>query len=104
MGSKPRVNVERSHALLGRTDPERLLFAALTRDLPEGGSREVYWRALASADAEGRLRVEPDPRLDSSLQAPLAAANALVRRPAGAAPAGIGELVETLLIGPIAAP
>ena len=89
-------------ALLGRGDVGRPLFAALTRDLPEGGSREVYWRARVSADDEGRLHVEPDPRLDSSLQMPLAAANALVRRLPGAPPAAAGEMVETLLIGPIA--
>ena len=68
------------HALLGRAEADRPLFAALTRDLPEGGSREVYWRARLGADAGGRLRVEPDMRLDSSLQTPLAAANALLRR------------------------
>jgi molybdopterin molybdotransferase len=89
------------HALLGRTETQRPLFAALTAALPEGGSREVYWRAFLSADSGGRLHVEPDLRLDSSLQAPLAAANALIRRPAGTAPAGVGELVETLLIRPI---
>ncbi|HEX8062872.1 MAG TPA: molybdopterin molybdotransferase MoeA [Allosphingosinicella sp.] len=92
------------HALLGRTGTGRPLFAALTCELPEGDRREVYLRASVSADAGGRLNVEPDLRLDSSLQVPLAAANALVRRPAGAAAAGIGALVETLLIGPIAAP
>jgi molybdopterin molybdotransferase len=90
------------HALLGRTDRDRRLFAALTRDLPEGGSREVWWRARVRADSEGRLHVEPDARLDSSLQTPLAAANALVRRPPGVPPAAPGERVETLLIGPIA--
>jgi len=90
------------HALLGRTEPERPLFAALTRDLPEGGSREVYWRARVSADGEGRLHVEPDLRLDSSLQVPLAAANALLRRLPGAPPTAAGEIVETLPIGPIA--
>lgn len=87
------------HALLGRTEQERPLFAALTRDLPQGGSREVWWRGRVAADASGRLSVEPDPRLDSSLQAPLAAANALVRRPAGAPAAAAGEMVEMLLIG-----
>ncbi|MEO7825577.1 MAG: molybdopterin molybdenumtransferase MoeA, partial [Allosphingosinicella sp.] len=89
-------------ALLGQDEPERPLFAALTRALPEGGSREVYWRARVSAEADGRLQVEPDPRLDSSLQVPLAAANALLRRLSGAPPAVAGDLVETVLIGPIA--
>lgn len=89
------------HALLGRTEPQGSLFAALTRDLPESGSREVYWRASVSADSEGRLHVEPDSRLDSSLQTPLAAANALVRRLPGAPRAQAGDIVETLSIGPI---
>ncbi len=89
-------------ALLGRADREPRFFAALTRNLPEGGSREVWWRARVGADAEGQLRVEPDARLDSSLQTPLAAANALVRRPPGVPAAAPGERVETLLIGPIA--
>jgi molybdopterin molybdotransferase len=85
--------------LLGRTEPEPPLFAALTVPLPEGGSREVYWRARLGAGRDGRLWAEPDLRLDSSLQAPLASANALVRRRPHAPPAAAGEIVETLLIG-----
>jgi molybdopterin molybdotransferase len=92
------------HALLGRSEAEPPLLAALARALPEGGSREVYWRASVSVDPDGRLKVEPDPRLDSSLQVPLAAANALVRRMAGAPAAEAGALVETILIGPIGRP
>jgi len=88
--------------LLGRKEHAGPIFAALTRALPKGGSREVYWRARISADPEGRLQVEPDPRLDSSLQTPLALANALVRRLPGAAAAAAGEMVETLPIGPLA--
>ncbi len=88
-------------ALLGRTDREPPLFAALTCALPEGGSREVWWRARLAADAKGQLHVEPDARLDSSLQTPLAAANALVRRRPSVPPAAPGEIVETLLIGSI---
>jgi molybdopterin molybdotransferase len=90
-------------ALLARTEPEQPLFAALTVPLPEGGSREVYWRARVAPDRDGRLWVEPDSRLDSSLQAPLASANALVRRLPRAPPAAAGEIVETLLIGSIGA-
>jgi molybdopterin molybdotransferase len=88
-------------ALLGRTEPQQPFFAALTVALPEGGSREVYWRARLGAGRDGRLWVEPDLRLDSSLQAPLASANALVRRLPGAPPVAAGEIVETLLIGSI---
>lgn len=88
-------------ALLGRSDGDRLIHAALTEPLPKGGSREVWWRASLEADADGRLRVTPDPRLDSSLQVPLAAANALVRRAAAARSVDIGEVVEVLLVGAI---
>jgi molybdopterin molybdotransferase len=88
-------------ALLGRSEADEPIFAALARPLPEGGSREVYWRARLTADAEGRLRVDPVPRLDSSLQTPLASANALVRRMPGAPPAPAGAIVETLPIGPL---
>lgn len=88
-------------ALLGRGEGDRLLTAALTGPMPKGGSREVWWRASLTADSEGRLRVTPDPRLDSSLQVPLAAANALVRRSAGARAAVAGEVVEVLVLGPI---
>jgi molybdopterin molybdotransferase len=91
------------HALLGRIEPDRPLFAVLTAAMPKGGDREIWWRATLTADVDGRLRVTPDPRLDSSLQTPLAAANALVRRPAGAAAAEAGAAVEALLIGPIVA-
>jgi len=88
-------------ALLGRCEPDPQLFAVLTAAMPQGGSREVYWRARLIVDTDGRLRVRPDPRLDSNLQTPLAAANALVRRPPGAPAAEVGELVEVLLIGPL---
>jgi len=87
------------HALLGRSEVERPLLATLARELPAGGSREVWWRSRLSADSEGRLCVEPDMRLDSSLQAPLAAANALLRRMPNAPAAAEGELVEVMLIG-----
>lgn len=88
-------------ALLGRIESDRPVMAALTRAMPEGGVREVYWRARLGADDRGRLHVEPDERLDSSLQTPLASANALVRRMPGAPPAEAGDLVETVLIGPL---
>jgi molybdopterin molybdotransferase len=88
-------------ALLGHCEPEQPLFAALTHPVPAGGNRETYWRSRVFADREGRLRVEPDFRLDSSLQAALAGSNALMRRPPDSPPAAEGDIVETLLIGPI---
>ena len=52
-------------ALLGRAEPDRLVAAALTRAMPEGADREVYWRARLRADDAGRLEVTPDERQDS---------------------------------------
>ena len=86
-------------ALLGRAEPDRLVPAALTRDMPEGADREVYWRARLCADGAGRLDVTPDERQDSSLQTPLASANALIRRFPAAPAAAAGDLTEVLIIG-----
>jgi molybdopterin molybdotransferase len=86
-------------ALLGRAHRDRLVAAALTRDMPEGADREVYWRARLRADDSGRLEVTPDERQDSSLQTPLASANALIRRLPNALPAAAGHLAEVLVIG-----
>jgi molybdopterin molybdotransferase len=89
-------------ALAGRSEPDRPIRAALTRALPPGADREVYWRARLAADETGQLRVTPDERQDSSLQTPLAAANALVRRLPNAPAAAPGDLVDVLAIGPLA--
>jgi len=86
-------------ALLGRSEPDRLVAAALTRAMPEGADREVYWRARLRPDDAGRLEVTPDERQDSSLQTPLASANALVRRLPNAPPAAAGDLTQVLIIG-----
>lgn len=85
-------------ALLGRTECEQLVPAVLTRDMPEGADREVYWRARLRADGSGRLEVTPDERQDSSLQTPLASANALIRRLPKAPAATAGNLAEVLMI------
>jgi molybdopterin molybdotransferase len=86
-------------ALLGRAGSDPPVRAALTRAMPEGAGREVYWRARLRADEGGRLQVTPDERQDSSLQTPLAAANALIRRLPYAPPAAAGDVAEVLLIG-----
>lgn len=86
-------------ALLGRAEPDRPVSAALTRGMPAGSGREVYWRARLRVDGAGRLEITPDDRQDSSLQAPLASANALIRRLAGAPAAAAGDLAEVLIIG-----
>jgi molybdopterin molybdotransferase len=89
-------------ALLGRAETDRLVAASLTHAMPQGADREVYWRARLVADDAGRLEVTPDERQDSSLQTPLAAANALIRRLPGAPAAAAGDLAEVLIIGPLA--
>lgn len=89
-------------ALTGRSDDAPPMHAALTRPLPKAGDRETYLRARLWPDEDGRLHVEPDQRQDSSLQTPLAAANALVRRLPGAPAAAAGDLVEILLVGALA--
>jgi molybdopterin molybdotransferase len=86
-------------ALLGRAQPDRPVSAVLTRDMPAGASREVYWRARLRVDNAGRLEVTPDDRQDSSLQTPLASANALIRRLPDAPAAAVGDLAEVLIIG-----
>jgi molybdopterin molybdotransferase len=88
-------------ALLGSREEGYPIFAASIWDLPEGGEREVYWRARLYVGNGGRLHVEPDFLLDSSLQATLAAANALIRRMPNAPPAAVGDMVEVLLTGPL---
>ena len=88
-------------ALLGRAAPDRLVPATLTRDMPEGADREVYWRARLDVDGTGRLEVIPDERQDSSLQTPLASANALIRRLPNAPAASAGDLADVLIIGPL---
>ena len=67
--------------------------------MPEGADREVYWRARLRADGAGRLEVAPDERQDSSLQTPLASANALIRRLPNAPAAAAGDLVDVMIIG-----
>ena len=85
-------------ALLGRETSLPLLPAILAAPLPSGGPREVWWRAHVAIDPAARLVVTPDPRRDSSLQRPLAEANALIRRPAGATTADTGTPVQIMLI------
>ena len=75
-----------------------LLPAILAAPMPAGGPREVWWRASLVVNAAARLAVTPDPRRDSSLQRPLAEANALIRRSAGATAADTGSSVEIMLI------
>ena len=84
-------------ALLGRASAIPIP-ARLATPMPQGGSREVWWRASAAVDQHGSLIVTPDVRRDSSLQRPLAEANALIRRAPGTDASQVGELVEILLV------
>ncbi len=73
--------------------------ARLASPLPQTGPREHWMRAAREIDADGRLTVTPFPDQDSSLVTVFARADALLRRPAGAAPLAAGDLVETLRLG-----
>ncbi len=70
--------------------------ARLASPLPQTGPREHWMRAELAVDADGRLIVTPFPDQDSSLVTVFARADALLRRPAGAAPLAEGDMVETL--------
>ncbi len=70
--------------------------ARLASPLPQTGPREHWMRAALAVSAEGQLVVTPFPDQDSSLVTVFARADALLRRPAGAAPLAAGDLVETL--------
>lgn len=69
--------------------------AHLSVDLSANGPREHYMRAVQSIE-NGRLKVTPLPRQDSSLMTPFLEANCLLRRPANMDACSEGTLVETL--------
>lgn len=78
--------------LAGRADRgDRFLTGRLGADLPANDHRAEFMRARLDEDAEGRLRVTPLPRQDSSLLSIFAQADALLYRPADAPAASIGE-------------
>jgi len=68
----------------------------LAQPLAANGPREHWLRAARSVDAEGRVTVTPFPDQDSSLIGVFSRADCLVTRPAGAAAAGVGDLVQLL--------
>lgn len=69
--------------------------ASLDTSLAANGSRETYLRGRAVAGPSG-MCVEALPNQDSSLLRPFLTANCLIRRPAGAAPAAGGDVVDCL--------
>jgi molybdopterin molybdotransferase len=89
-------------ALAGRRAPVMpFLHARLMHGAGAGGAREAFLRAKAFVDEQGQLQVTADARQDSGLQSPLAAANALLRRPANAPAGRRGQTAQILLTGEI---
>ncbi|MEO8813106.1 MAG: molybdopterin-binding protein, partial [Caulobacteraceae bacterium] len=78
-------------------DPEpRLLAARTARPLAANGGREQWMRARLAPGPDGVLTAEPFADQDSSLVSVFASADALLRRPAGAAAVAAGEVVDVL--------
>ena len=86
-------------ALTGRDPGLRLEVAWLEQAIGANGPREAWLRGRVEVDGEGRRIVTVDPRQDSSLTSPLAAANVLVRRGIDAPAMVAGDRVQTLMIG-----
>jgi molybdopterin molybdotransferase len=86
-------------AMLGRDASVTFRRARLLEALPANGHREHYLRAHLATDAQGTLTVHAFERQDSSLLSVFAAANALIRLPAGAAALSQGALVDVLPLG-----
>jgi molybdopterin molybdotransferase len=85
-------------AMLGREAAEDSASALLDGEVAASGANECYLRAVATPGEDLRLHVRPCTNQDTSLLSVFAAANALIRRPAGAPPAASGETVEVLLL------
>jgi molybdopterin molybdotransferase len=83
--------------LLAREAPVHAIHAVLDGVLRENPV-ESYLRAHASVAADARWMVRPFDNQDTSLVSVFAAANALIRRAAGAQPAAPGALVEATLL------
>jgi molybdopterin molybdotransferase len=86
------------HTMLAREPDEAVAMALLDGELAESGASECYWRARMWTDPDARMRVRPFTDQDTSLVSVFAAANALIRRPAGARAAVSGEAVEVRLL------
>jgi molybdopterin molybdotransferase len=84
-------------AALTGADPTLPISAGvLAQPLPANGPREHWLRAARAVDALGRVTVTPFPDQDSSLVGVFSRADCLVVRPAGAAAAAAGDVVELL--------
>ncbi|WP_420430753.1 gephyrin-like molybdotransferase Glp [Hyphobacterium sp.] len=83
-------------ALLANTVSDTFLLARLSADLPANGPRETLMRARHEA---GTGKIVSLDNQDSSALSALNTANALIRRPAGADAAAMGDTVEYLPLG-----
>jgi molybdopterin molybdotransferase len=83
--------------LLARAAPMNAIHAVLDGVLRENPV-ESYVRAHVSVAADARWMARPFDNQDTSLVSVFAAANALIKRTAGAQPAAPGALVETVLL------
>ena len=70
--------------------------AQLAVPLPANDQRADYMRASVTTDHDGRLRVTPFPRQDSSHLRVLAQADALAIRPPHAAAAKIDDFIDLI--------
>jgi molybdopterin molybdotransferase len=82
-------------AYQGAEPQPRTILARLAEPLPANGPRE-HWMRAKLAFIDGAVLVQPCRDQDSSLVSVFAAADALLRRPPGAAAAEAGTLVEAL--------
>jgi molybdopterin molybdotransferase len=85
-------------ALLARAADDERALALLEGEVAASGPNECYLRAVATTGEDARRRVRPSDNQDTSLVSVFAAANALIRRPAGAPAVASGALVELLLL------
>ncbi|MHB8528845.1 MAG: molybdopterin molybdotransferase MoeA [Caulobacteraceae bacterium] len=72
--------------------------ARAARAMAANGGREHWMRARLAREPDGTLTADPFADQDSALITVFAAADALVRRPAGAPKAAIGDALEILLL------
>jgi molybdopterin molybdotransferase len=85
--------------MLGMADDEATEEAMLGCDLPANDRRQDYLRARLGRDPMGRRVATPFAKQDSSMQALLAQADALVVRPPNALAARAGDSVPILPLG-----
>jgi len=83
-------------AMQGASPRLAMIHAKAAQGLGRNGAREHWMRARLTSDADGALLAQPFDDQDSSLISVFAGADALVRRPAGAAALAAGEPVEVL--------